>query len=399
MRRPLPTAQTGAPASKGEPAKSVTIILVTFNNLVYTRMSLESVLTNTRYPSYEVLVVDNGSKDGTSDYLQVVSRRIPNVRTLFNDRNVGFAAANNQALAEARGDCLVLLNNDTLTPPGWLQGLLRSLEEPKVGLVGPVTNRTGNEAEIEVPYRTYGEFERFAGEYTCSHSGESFDIRMLAMFCAAMRRDVFECVGPLDERFQLGMFEDDDYAMRVRASGYRVVCAEDVFVHHFGQASIGALAARGEYGKLFHENRRRWEEKWGVAWRPYQYRSKPHYEKLVEQIRLAVQLYVAPGAIIAVASKGDEELVRLGDRQAWHFPGGQAGEYSGYNPATSIDAVDHLEEMKTRGAEYFLLPSTSLWWLEFYDEFAQHLQRRCSIVHDDKNVCLIFALREPPPTQ
>ena len=396
MSRPLPTAQSSALVSTGEPAKSITIILVTFNNLVYTRMSLESVLANTHYPSYEVLVVDNGSKDGTPEYLREVSRRIPSVRTIFNNQNAGFAAANNQALAEARGDCLVLLNNDTLTPPGWLQGLLRYLEDSKVGLVGPVTNRTGNEAEIEVPYRTYGEFEQFAGEYTSTHKGEAFDIRMLAMFCVAMRRDVFERVGPLDERFQLGMFEDDDYAMRVRALGYRVVCAEDVFVHHFGQASIGALAARGEYGKLFHENRCRWEEKWGVPWRPYQYRSKPHYEDLVERIRLAVQLHLPPGAIIAVASKGDEELVSLGGRKAWHFPGGPVGEYAGFNPANSVDAIDHLEEMRARGAEFFLLPSTSLWWLDFYDDFAQHLQRRCSVVHDDKNVCLIFALREPP---
>ena len=396
MERPLPMTQAAGIVPDGDPCKSVTIIIVTFNSLVYTRMSLESVLANTLYPNYDVLVVDNGSKDGTPEYLSEVRRRIPGVRTIFNDRNAGFAAANNQALAEARGECLVLLNNDTLTPPGWLQGLLRYLEDPRVGLVGPVTNRTGNEAEIEVPYRTYGEFERFAGEYTCAHQGESFDIRMLAMFCVAMRRDVCECVGPLDERFQIGMLEDDDYAMRVRARGYRVACAEDVFVHHFGQASIGALAVEGEYGTLFHENRRRWEEKWGASWRPYQYRSKPRYDKLVERIRLAVQLVLPPGATVLVASKGDEELVRLGDRQAWHCPRGSEGGYAGHNPANSAEAIDHLEEMKAKGAEFFLLPNTSLWWLEFYDDFARHLQRRYRLVHDDKEVCLIFALREPP---
>jgi GT2 family glycosyltransferase len=398
MNRPLPTTQFAGIVPDGDQGKSVSIIIVTFNNLVYTRMSLESVLASTLYPNYEVLVVDNGSKDGTPDYLREVSRCIPSVRTIFLGRNAGFAAANNQALAEARGEYLVLLNNDTLTPPGWLQGLLRYLEDPKVGLVGPVTNRAGNEAEIEVPYRTYGEFERFADEYTGAHQGESFDIRMLAMFCAALRRDVYECVGPLDERFQIGMFEDDDYAMRVRARGYRVVCAEDVFVHHFGQASIGALAVAGEYGRLFHENRRRWEEKWGVSWRPYQYRAKPHYDRLVEEIRLAVQLHLPPAATVLVASKGDEELVRLGDRQAWHFPRGTEGGYAGHNPANSVEAIDRLEEMRAQGAEFFLLPSTSLWWLEFYEDFAQHLKRRYRLVHDNKNVCLIFALGEPSAT-
>ena len=88
------------------------------------------------------------------------------------------------------------------------------------------------------------------------------------MFCVAMRRDLWERVGPLDEQFEFGMFEDEDYAMRVQAAGYRVDCAEDSFVHHFGQASLGKLAATDEYGPLFHANRKRWEEKWGRPWEP-----------------------------------------------------------------------------------------------------------------------------------
>ena len=56
--------------------------------------------------------------------------------------------------------------------------------------------------------------------------------------------------------------------MRVRAAGFRVACAEDVFVHHFGQASIGRLAQSGQYGALFHANRQRWEEKWQTPWTP-----------------------------------------------------------------------------------------------------------------------------------
>jgi GT2 family glycosyltransferase len=71
---------------------------------------------------------------------------------------------------------------------------------------------------------------------------------------------VFASVGPLDEGFDVGMFEDD-YARRVRDAGYRLVCDEAVFVHHFGEASLGELAGDGRDGEMFDANRRRFEEK------------------------------------------------------------------------------------------------------------------------------------------
>ena len=112
------------------------------------------------------------------------------MRAILNPDNRGFARANNQGLAVANGDLLVLLNNDTLVPPGWLTRLARHLEDPEIGLLGPVTNRTGNEARVEVDYATYGGFERFAPAYTQAHEGQRFDIRVLAMFCLALRREV-----------------------------------------------------------------------------------------------------------------------------------------------------------------------------------------------------------------
>jgi GT2 family glycosyltransferase len=93
------------------------------------------------------------------------------------------------------------------------------------------------------------------------------------MFCCAMRRDLWHHIGPLDERFEVGMFEDTDYALRVSRAGYRILCAEGAFVHHFGQASIGKLLHNGTYHRLFKANRRRLELKWKQAWKPPMHRS------------------------------------------------------------------------------------------------------------------------------
>jgi hypothetical protein len=224
-----------------------------------------------------------------------------------------------------------------------------------------------------------------------AHMGNVFDIRMLAMFCMAMRRDVFERVGPIDERYEVGMLEDDDYAMRVRKAGYRVVCAEDVFVHHFSQASFGDLIPTGHYSDLLKVNRERWERKWGIRWEPYQQRTSSEYQQLIQQIREEVQAVVPTGATVAVVSKGDPELLELAERRGWHFPQSPDGEYAGYYPADSADAIARLEELQARGADYLLLPRTAFWWLDHYTEFSRHLTEHYPRIYDT-DACIIHCL-------
>ncbi|HEX6385857.1 MAG TPA: glycosyltransferase family 2 protein [Anaerolineae bacterium] len=370
------------------------VVVVTFNNLVFNRLCLESLLVNTEYPKYEIIVVDNGSTDGTPAYLRELAWRHPHVRVLFNDANRGFAAANNQGLALARGEILVLLNNDTIVPRGWLAALIQHLKDPAVGLAGPVTNRIGNEAEIEVTYRTYGEFEAFAQAHMEAHRGQTFDIRTLCMYCLAMRRDVFERLGPLDERFEVGLLEDDDYSRRAHKAGYRVVCAEDVFVHHFGQASFGSLIPSGEYGRLLKANRRRFAEKWGVAWEPYGRRLSQQYRQRSRRIRKNVSDLLPPDATVLVASKGDEELLKLNGRRAWHFPQTEDGVYAGCYPADSAEAIAHLEALRRKGGDFLLLPATAFWWLDHYEDFRQHLEMQYPCIWRDE-CCLIFKLSRP----
>jgi GT2 family glycosyltransferase len=378
---------------------------VTLDGLLFTRLCLESVLAassdrsafSSSSPDFEVIVVDNGSTDGTIEYLDELSRRDKRVRVQANGQNAGFAAAVNQGAALARGRVLILLNNDTIVPGNALVRLVDRVADSSIGLLGAVTNRAGNEAEVDVPYRTCGGLELFAREHMQAHSGERFDIRTVTMFCTALRREVWDEIGPLDERFEVGLFEDDDYAMRVRAAGYRVVCAEDVFVHHFGQASIGRLGPTGQYGEVFHANRARWEAKWGVAWQPYERRVKPGYVALVERLRRVVAEVLPPDATVLVVSKGDEELLKLEGRQAWHFPQCEDGTYSGHYPADGEACVAELERLRAKGAHFVILPSTAIWWLDHYAEFGERLQKLYSCLVRDDGTCAIFDLRSVQP--
>ncbi|MGZ5473887.1 MAG: glycosyltransferase [Thermoanaerobaculia bacterium] len=260
-------AQTLRDAIRDAHAK-VSIIIVTYFNRDLTRLCLDAAFRTTLHPNVEMIVVDNASTDGTPEFLEELARRHDNVRVILNRTNVGFAAANNQGIHAATGDVFVLLNNDTVPARGWLVRMLRHLADPQIGLVVAATNFSGNESRIAVPYRTLEDMPPFAEEYARANEGRAFDIHVAAMYCVGLRRDAYDRIGPLDEDFTVGMFEDDDYSHRARLAGLRVVCAEDVFVHHFGQASFGKLP-KEEYEAIWRRNQTHYERKWGMTWRPH----------------------------------------------------------------------------------------------------------------------------------
>lgn len=251
------------------------VVVVSFNTLAFTRLCVASILANTEYPNYELILVDNGSDDGSAEDLAQLAARYPHLRLIRNPDNRGFGPANNQGLTIAQGEILVLLNSDTMVPPGWLSRLAHHLADPRLGLIGPATNRTCNEAQIAAPYTTYGEFLRFARDRSAEHDGQRHPIRMPMMFCVAWRRDVLREVGLLDERYETGMFEDEDYSLRVSAAGYDVAWAADAYVHHAYHASIGKLLPSGDYVTIFRRNQARFEEKWGICWESHRPRPAP----------------------------------------------------------------------------------------------------------------------------
>ena len=124
----------------------------------------------------------------------------------------------------------------------------------------------------------------------------------------------------------------------------------------------------------------------------HDYRVSLHYRGLAPCVREAASASVPEGAKVAVISKGDEELVRLHGRTGWHFPQSAAGLYAGHHPANSGAAIEHLEQLRGKGAEFLIIPSTAFWWLDYYREFGDYVLSIYLQVAKNEN-CRIFDLR------
>ena len=114
---------------------------------------------------------------------------------------------------------------------------------------------------------------------------------------------------------------------------------------------------------------------------------------LRQQVDAAVRSAVPEGAAILVVSRGDESLLALEGRRASHFPQTTGGVYAGYYPSDSAEAIGHLEELRSAGADYLLFPRPSCWWLDHYAGFLQHLETRYEPVKSLNDSCIIVSLR------
>jgi glycosyltransferase involved in cell wall biosynthesis len=226
------------------------VIVLCFDRLEFTRHCTTALARHTR-PPRELIAVDDGSTDGTADYLAGVHDAAPfGVRVVTNEESRGFAAACNQGIAAARGDYVVLLDAGCVVTDGWVDQLVALADsDPAIGMTGPMSNRAAPPQRVaDVPYADLESMHRFAGRWRTEHRGQWFTPSRLSGPCALLKRAVLQQVGGLDERLAPEpSFED--LSVRVAAAGYRLAVAHDVFVHGFGGGTSADAALEAQRGR------------------------------------------------------------------------------------------------------------------------------------------------------
>lgn len=244
-----------------------TVVLLTYNSLEETtRPCIDSLYKYTPVSDFQLVIVDNMSTDGTREYLENLEKSHANITLHLNKKNEGYAAGNNRGIELAEYPYIVLLNNDTLVTPDWLQTILRPLDEdPSVGLVGPVSNSCGNEQCVKLANLTEKNYVEVSKKHCAKLAGHEFDTDRLSFFCVGMSTDFLSSVGLLDENFGIGMFEDDDLCFRAKKKHWKITVVEDCFIFHKGSASFKKLEEK-TYQDLFNANRHYFGVKHGQLW-------------------------------------------------------------------------------------------------------------------------------------
>ena len=250
--------------------RKASIIILSYNTMEITKLCLDSIRRFTEPGTYEIIVIDNASSDGSVNYLQTQS----DIKLILNKENMGFPKGCNQGIiaAEENNDIL-LLNSDTIVTPRWLRQLRTALySDEKIGAVSCVTNCCSNRQQISVKYTSTAELAQFADTFNRTDEKKWIPFFRLVGFCMLIKRSVVDKIGYLDEAFSPGNYEDDDYSFRIREAGYKLLLCKDTFIHHFGSASFKKHFTKEElaekqkrYQTLMEKNLNYFCTKWKVA--------------------------------------------------------------------------------------------------------------------------------------
>lgn len=226
----------------------VDFIVVSRNQLHYTKQCIESAFTNVKTPAH-LIWVDNASNDGTKEYLQSIKARKPphfDITLIFSEENLGYGLGLNKGLSESTAPYVFFCNNDIKFYPNSVEETIHIAESnARFGLVNPNSN------EFRIKF--------YNAEILNTLKGTWIERTHTSGFCVLVKRAVIEKIGGIDPDFNPAYFEDMDYAERARREGFLCVVAQGAYVEHFGTRTF----LPQEKQVLWDKHKKRFIDRWG----------------------------------------------------------------------------------------------------------------------------------------
>jgi len=345
----------------------VSIIVPVFNQYRMTISCLKAILENTATGNYEVLIADDCSSDATTE----IENQVSNITIIRASENQGFLKNCNNAARQAKGEFVILLNNDTNVQPGWLEAMLKQFElNPQAGLVGP-----------KLLFED-GRLQEAGGIVWQDASGWNFgrgqdaslpefnyvrETDYISGACIMLRKTVWDQLGGFDEAFAPAYYEDTDLAFRIRELGLKVIYQPAAEVIHFEGVSNGTDLAGGV--------------------KKHQLLNQKVFKKRWQQTLLDQHYPNAESVFLARERAGDKKTVVVidhyvpfydkdaGSRSTWLYL--QAMVEQGLNvkflPANFFPHEPYTSELQQLGVEVLVGESYARHWKQWFSDNQQHI--------------------------
>jgi len=235
------------------------IIIPVYNQHDFTDECLFAVREHTK--DCEIIIIDNGS---TPPYQPPFSGFIETL-VIRNEENKGFPAAVNQGIRAAKGDIIILLNNDVIVTPEWADRLTRWLND--YAIVGPVTNYSAGVQRVTIGvYECKDELNKEAAAWSEDFDGELEEVNFVIGFCMAFKKALFDEIGEFDESLWPCSGEEIDFCFRAREAGHGIGVVHDCYVHHEGSQTFGDMESAGlvKYKDICDRNDAHLAKKYGA---------------------------------------------------------------------------------------------------------------------------------------
>lgn len=239
----------------------ISIVIPVWNQIEMTQDCIMAIRENTQ--DYELVIIDNGSNPP----IKTPFIGFADVTMIRNEENKGFPVAVNQGIRAAKGNVIILLNNDVIVTPGWANRLLNHLKN--FSIVAPMANYcAGLQQEIVLPtYENTEELNQAVMQLAEEHNGEAIEVNFVMGFCFAFWKSLFDEIGPFDESIWPCSGEEIDFCFRAREAGHKIGIARDAYVHHFGSKTLMAMEEAGQlkYVEVCERNDEHLVKKWGAG--------------------------------------------------------------------------------------------------------------------------------------